>query len=519
MRIHQFFDYWAQVQPDADFAVERERRVTWAEAAQDVNRLAAGVIQSGVAVGERVGVLGWNRYESVLTYLAASKAGVVAVPLDARQTPDQWLYVLNDSRVKLLGCVRDMIPAIDALRDDLETVEQFIGGGPEDDGWENYATWGDHDAPPSVGRDVADTDPLVQIYTSGTTGQPKGVVHSHGALSAWATTVDLMGRGRPGERWLMIVPIFHISAICHLLHSVYTGGTLYILPSFDPKETVRVLSEEGIAGVVMGTPMINACLNAVPDAAERSYDSLRLIAYGGAAIAESTLRKAVEAFKCDFVQSYGATECGLVTFLSAQDHRRGMTEKPALLTSAGRPGFRTEFRVVDEDGQQVPPGDVGEIIAQSPQLMTGYWNRPEETAKALREGWYYTGDAGSIDEEGYLYITDRIKDLIVSGGRNVYPVMVENVLHEHPAVAEAAVIRVPDPETGEAVKAVVVLHDGAEASEEELIGFCAGKLAEYQKPTSIDFVDTFPRNAMGKVLKRVLREPYWAGHGRRVGGA
>lgn len=463
MRIHQFLDYWAQEQPDAEFAVEKERSVTWAKAAQDVNRLAAGIMQSGVAVGERVGVLGWNRYEAVLTYLAASKAGVVTVPLDARQTPDQWLYVLNDSRVKLLGCTRDLIPAIDALRDDLETVEHFVGGGPEDDGWEKYATWGEQDAPPSVGRAVADTDPLVQIYTSDTTGQPKGVVHSHGAVNAWATALDLMFRGRPGERWLMITPIFHISAICHWMQSVYTGGTLYILPGFDPQETVRVLSEEGITGVLMGTPMINACLNAVPDVAERHYDSLRLIAYGGAAIAESTLRRAIEAFKCDFLQGYGATECGLVTFLRAEDHRRGMTEKPALLTSAGRPAIRIELRVVDDDGHEVPPGDVGEIIALSPQLMTGYWNHPEETATALREGWYHTGDAGLIDEEGYLYITDRIKDLIVSGGRNVYPVMVENVLHEHPAVAEAAVIRVPDPETGEAVKAVVVLHDGAEA--------------------------------------------------------
>ncbi len=518
--VHHFLDYWAREQPDAEFAVQGNQRLTYGEAASAVNRLAQGIIHSGIEAGERMGFLAWNRPECVLLYFAASKAGVVMVPLDPRQTPNQWAYALNDSQVKLLFCAGEFVPAINELREELGAVERFVSLDDADpgDGWENWRRWLEQESPTPIEQPVAGTAALVQIYTSGTTGLPKGVPLSHSGLMVEVTAFDLVFKGRPGERWLIVSPLFHNSAILVAFHSVYSGGSLYIMRAFDPQEVVRAFSEENIAGTIVTPSMLHACLTAVPDVAERRYDSLRVILYAGEAIAEGTFRQAIDVFKCDFVQTYAATEAGLMTLLGPRDHRRAVTDKPVRLTSAGRPTPWTELRIVDEEGQPVPTGTIGEIVVRGPQVMMGYWNRPEETAKALRDGWFYTGDAGLVDDEGYLCIRDRIKDLIVTSGRNVYPVMVENVLNEHPFVAEAAVIGVPDQETGEAVKAVIILRDGAVADERELIEFCAGKLGEYQRPTSVDFVDTFPRNSMRKVLKGVLREPYWAGHDRQVGG-
>jgi acyl-CoA synthetase (AMP-forming)/AMP-acid ligase II len=225
-------------------------------------------------------------------------------------------------------------------------------------------------------------------------------------------------------------------------------------------------------------------------------------------------------FRCDFLQSYGLTEATqLLTFLSPADHRRALADKPALLLSAGRPALGTEIRVVDELDQLLPVGAIGEIVARGPQLMRGYWNRPDDSRAALRGGWLHTGDAGYLDDEGLLYVQDRLKDVIISGGENVYPRAVEDVLFQHPAVADVAVIGVPDERWGETVKAVVVLREGMAASADEIADYCRGKIAGFARPRSVDFVDALPRGPSGKVLKRVLREPFWAGHGRRVGGA
>ena len=228
----------------------------------------------------------------------------------------------------------------------------------------------------------------------------------------------------------------------------------------------------------------------------------------------------MDVFRCGFVQSYGMTEATQsLTFLSPADHRRGLDEQPKLLLSAGLPAKETEIRIVDDNDAPLPNGALGEIVARGPQLMRGYWNLPEESAEVLRGGWLHTGDMGSMDDEGYLYVQDRLKDMIVSGGENVYPRVVEDVLFRHPAIADAAVIGVPDERWGEAVKAVVVLRAGTTATEEDIVGFCRGKLGGFELPRSVDFVDALPRNPSGKVLKRVLREPYWIGRGRRVTGA
>jgi acyl-CoA synthetase (AMP-forming)/AMP-acid ligase II len=252
--------------------------------------------------------------------------------------------------------------------------------------------------------------------------------------------------------------------------------------------------------------------------AERRYDSLRIITYGASPISEQTLRRAMEVFQCEFVQGYGMTETtAALTYLPAVDHARALREKPELLLSAGRAVAGTEIRIVDDQDRPVPTGTIGQIIAQGPQLMRGYWNQEEATAEALRGGWMHTGDAGIMDAEGFIYIQDRVKDMIVSGGENVYPREVEEILFQHPLVADAAVIAVPDERFGEAIKAVIVLREGTTASEQDIIDFCRDKLGGYKRPRSVDFVAALPRNPSGKVLKRELREKYWAGHRRRVG--
>jgi acyl-CoA synthetase (AMP-forming)/AMP-acid ligase II len=257
----------------------------------------------------------------------------------------------------------------------------------------------------------------------------------------------------------------------------------------------------------------------VENVADRRYDVLRSIYYGASPIAESTLRGVIDAFGCGFVQSYGMTEAAqALTFLTADDHRLALAGRPDLLLSAGRPAAGTELQVVDGADSPRPAGTPGEILARGPQLMSGYWRRPEATAHALRAGWLHTGDVGRIDEDGYLFIEDRLSDMIVSGGENVSLRVVEDVLLAHPAIADAAVIGVPDVRWGEAVKAVVVLRSEMTCTEEEILAFCRPRLGSFERPRSVDFLDELPRTATGKVLRRVLREPYWAGQDRRVGG-
>jgi acyl-CoA synthetase (AMP-forming)/AMP-acid ligase II len=326
--------------------------------------------------------------------------------------------------------------------------------------------------------------------------------------------------GRPGERDLIVAPVYHAAAAITCFSAVVWGGCLYIQEDFNPIEVVRALSEEEIGVVTLVPAMIQACLVYVPDVAERNYDTLRTIVYGASPIAEDTLRKAAAVFECDFIQAYGMTETtAVLTMLLADDHRRALKDKPDLLLSAGRPAVGTEIKIVDEEDNLLPPGEMGEIAGRGPQLMTGYWNLPDESAQALRGGWMHTGDAGIVDEDGYVYVQDRVKDMIVSGGENVYPRVVEEVLFKHPAIADAAVFGVPHEQWGETVKAAVVLREEQTATEEEIIEFCRDKLGGYERPTSVDFIEALPRNPTGKVLKRELREPYWAGQKRRVAGS
>ena len=520
MRLHDSLDYQARERPDAEFAVQGTRRITYRDAQAHANQLACALVKARLAPGDRIAFLGKNSIEHLLMFFGASKAGVVPVPLNYRLAPPELRYIVNDAQAKLLIAAGDFAANADAIGSEVTTVERRIAldATPRPTNWQDYRSWLAAEPATPLDRQVAAEDDAYQMYTSGTTGRPKGAVLTHRAVTANVIqqTMGLPALA-PEERCLIVAPMYHATAAVTAFMSVFLGGCVHIQEDFNPFEVVRALSEDHINRTVLVPAMIQACLVMVPDVGERRYDALQLIGYGGSPIAEPTLRRALEVFHCDFTQGYGMTELtSVLTFLSAADHRRALQEQPGLLLSAGRPLAGSEIRIVDAQDHPVPAGTVGEIIGRGPQMMRGYWNLPEASAEALRGGWMHTGDAGFVDDDGYLYLQDRVKDMIVSGGENIYPREVEEVLFRHPAVADAAVIGVPDERFGEAVKALVVLRDGATATAEEIMEFCKGKLAGYKRPRSVEFRRLLPRNPSGKTLKRELREPYWQGHQRRV---
>jgi acyl-CoA synthetase (AMP-forming)/AMP-acid ligase II len=519
LRLHDPFDFWVRETPDAELAVQGSRHVTYREADEQVNRLANALLGAGLRAGDRFAYLSKNSIEYAYMFYAASRAGVVPVPLNYRLAPPEWRYIVDDARARLLIARGEYASAIAPVCGELTTVERLVALDADQvpSGFEDYASFvgGAPATRPAV--HVAPGDDVYQMYTSGTTGRPKGAVLTHGALTAHLSQASFALTGVAAERALVVAPMYHAAAALMTFSTVWFGGTLFIQEDFHPVHAVQAMSEERIGRALLVPAMIQACLVMVPDVAQREYPELRYIVYGASPISEATLRHALEVFRCEFLQGYGMTETtAAVTYLLPSDHRRALGGEPSLLLSAGRAMVGTEVRVVDAEDRDVPVGEVGEVIARGPQLMRGYWNLPEASEEALRGGWMHTGDAGRLDAEGYLYISDRVKDMIVSGGENVYPREVEEVLFQHEAVADVAVIGVPDERWGEAVKAIVVLREGVEVAAVEIVEFCRGRLAGYKRPQSVEFVAVLPRNPSGKVLKRELREPYWAGRTRRV---
>jgi acyl-CoA synthetase (AMP-forming)/AMP-acid ligase II len=491
MLLHDRLDYYARARGDLPFAQHDGRVLTYAEARTRANKMAHAFLAAGLNRGDRLAYVGANSIDAALLYFACSKAGIVPVPLNPRLTQGEIDFIAEDSGARLVLTEPDLAALVD------------VGNVP------------DHD--PDLRADPDDV--LYQMYTSGTTGLPKGVLLTHRSVLTNCAQVScgLSYAIEPGDRWLIVAPLFHAAAVITAFNCVFGGGCLVIQRGFDPVAVVDALAEERIALTTLVPAMIQACLVAVPDAGERDYTALRAIAYGGSVIAESTLRRAMEVFGCDFYQGFGQTESSAgLTYLTELDHRAALDGRPELLASCGQPLPGTEIRIVDGDGNALAPGETGEIVARGPQLMLGYWNRPEETADALRDGWLWTGDAGSVDKDGYLTIRDRLRDMVVTGGENVYPSEVENALLAHPAVAEAAVIGIPHETWGEAVHAVVVGRPGQQIATDDLLVHCKERLAGFKAPRSIDVVDELPRNASGKVRKNVLREPHWAGRTRGV---
>ncbi|MCU0273591.1 MAG: long-chain-fatty-acid--CoA ligase [Acidimicrobiales bacterium] len=522
MRVDQWFSFHAAARPGVPFAVGPAEGISWAEAEVRANRLARALLAAGISPGERIAYVSKNSPAMAVAIVACAKAGIVPVLLNHRLAPPEWSWILDDARCRAVIAQPAFVEALEGIRGELPDVGSWlVTDGEPATGWRSVTevTAAVADAPLPLAGD--DTAVLYQMYTSGTTGRPKGVLTTHRAALTNVAQVQSAQEYRPcaGDRNLVVAPMYHASGAITVVNASLDGLTLVIQPDFDPSAVVDALSDGGVAFCTLVPVMIQLCL-AVPGATERDYSSLHAIAYGASPIAVSLLRQALDVFGCEMGQGFGQTEAtAALTFLTKADHDAALAGAEHLLRSVGRPLAGTEVRIVDPStAEPVPVGEIGEITARGPQVMLGYWNAPERTAETLRDGWLHTGDLGYVDAEGYVYVHDRLKDMIVSGGTNVYSAEVENVLFDHPAVAEVAVIAVPDETWGETVCALVVPAAGASAPTlDDLRDFARERLAGYKLPRRLELLDALPRNASGKVQKHVLREPFWAGHDRRVG--
>jgi acyl-CoA synthetase (AMP-forming)/AMP-acid ligase II len=515
MYLTQALHRCARQTPDTPATVFGDRVRTWAQSADRIARLAAALRGLGIADGDRVAMLGLNsdRYHEYL--FAVPWAGAVVTPINIRWNPTEIAYALGDSGTTVLLVDDAFAPMLPALRDLCPGLTGVIhcGDGPTPAGALSYEDLvAHHDPVPDAHRSGDDLAGI--FYTGGTTAHPKGVMLSHSNL-----LVSSMGGGAtaggfvvPDGRFLHAAPMFHLAAIAAWLGRGLVGGTHVIVPMFSPAAVAQAIERHAVTEVLLVPTMIQMLVAHLEDE-PADLSGVRHLVYGASPISETLLARAEKHFpSAGFTQAYGMTELSpIATLLTPADHA-----DPVLRRSAGRAAVCAEVRIVDPDDVEVPAGTVGEVVVRGGQVMLGYWNRPEETAAALRGGWMHTGDAGRMDERGYVFIVDRIKDMIVSGGENVYSAEVENVLAGHPAVAACAVIGVPDDEWGERVHAVVVLAPGASATPDELREHCVARMAGYKAPRSVDFADALPISPAGKVLKRDLRAPYWAGTDRAV---
>jgi long-chain acyl-CoA synthetase len=480
------------------------RELTYAELDERANRLAHALLASGVRGGARVAYLDRSAPEIVELLFAVSKIGAVLVPLNWRLANGEMAAVLADAQAPLLiaGPSYDEVAA--GLVERLSPAPGVVVVGEE------YERWlAAHEPVDPGGRGDAE-DVIVQMYTSGTTGVPKGVLTTHRNLASTARTSVHWGFDA-GSVSLTPLPMFHIGGIGWAYCGLWHGATTVLVSEFEPGTVLDILEHQRITNAVL-VPTMLQLLAAVPGACERDYSALRSIAYGAAPITTPVLKTALRTFGCSLFGLYGLTEStGGVVALEPDDHDPGGAREH-LLRSAGRPYPWVELKIVDPaGGRRLGPGEVGEVWLRAPNVTPGYFNRPAETAAALTpDGWLRTGDGGYVDEQGYLFLTDRIKDMIVSGGENVYPVEVEDALAQHPDVADVAVIGVPDERWGETVKALVVPRRGTRPAPEDIVGFARERLAGYKLPRSVELVDDLPRNPSGKVLKRELRERYAA---------
>jgi long-chain acyl-CoA synthetase len=479
-----------------------ERGLTYRELDERSNRLAKTLLASGAGEGSRVAYLDRTAPEVIELFFAASKIGAVTVPLNWRLALAELAAVVSDARPPVLIAGESYATVAEELARGLSPAPALIVAG--DDYEHRLAA---HDAVDPGGRGESH-DVVLQMYTSGTTGTPKGVLTTHRNMAACAETSPWWGFGSDSVS-MTPLPMFHIGGIGWAFLGLWNGATTVLVRDFDAPAVLDILEGQRVTNAVL-VPTMLQLLTAVPGAAERDFSALRCIAYGASPITTAVLRAALRTFRAPLYGIYGLTETtGGITQLEPADHDPD-GPRQHLLQSAGRPFPWVELRIADpETGAERASRQAGEVWLRAPNVMAGYSNRPAETAAALTpDGWLRTGDGGYVDEEGYLFLTDRIKDMIVSGGENVYPIEVEEALSHHPEVAEVAVIGVPDARWGEGVKALVVRRPGASCTSDELVAFARERLAGYKLPRSVEFVEDLPRTPTGKVLKRELRDRY-----------
>ena len=504
-------DLGAAARGDQDMFVLGDDRTSWNEMQARAGKVANALAAEGVGSQDRVAFIDKNSVEYFEVLYGCAYRNAVTVAVNWRLAPPEMAYIVNDSQATVLIIHEEFADHLTAFRGDLAHVTTIvvIGDGGDD---ASYAAWSDAHGPECEKTPSTDGDVCSQLYSSGTTGHPKGVQSTNANFQALFATVDWDMDEE--SRNMAVLPFFHIGGGGWALFGMVNGATTFTVRDFDPAGVLRGIETEGISHAIFVPAMLQFFLMVPTDSIDLS--SMERIAYGASPITEDVLVKSMAQFGCEFFQVYAMTETtGAGTTLPPEDH--GGDADPKLLRSAGKPIRGMEMKIVDpETGEEVPDGEVGEVWMRHDGNMLGYWNLPEETAKALPgDGWLRSGDAAYL-EDGYLYIHDRVKDMIVSGGENVYPAEVENALMGHEGIADVAVVGVPDDRWGEVGKAFVVPAGDTAPSAEEVIAFARERLAGFKCPASVEFLEAIPRNPAGKILKRELRDPYWEGRDRQV---
>jgi acyl-CoA synthetase (AMP-forming)/AMP-acid ligase II len=494
----------AAERPDAVAVAFAGVDATWSTLVGRVHRLAAALRAAGIAPGDRIAVLDLNHPAAIELTLACAQIGAANAVVNFRLAPPEIVYVVTDSRARLLFVGPEFTAVVDGLRGELDTVERVVRVGGDNDEYEAFLA---AQEPDPDHHPAAPDDCFVQLYTSGTTGFPKGAMLTNRGVAALSGCMAADMAMAAGDVVQVAMPLFHVGGMSWALLGLSCGATIRILRTPDPAAVLDDLANGSTHTFVV--PALLAAMLRVPG--ERTFPALRIVLYGASPIPLPVLRACVALFPGRMMQVYGMTEAsGGVTLLPVADH-----ENPDVahrLVSAGRPMTGVEIEIRDPaTGDPVPVGEPGEIWVRFASLMSGYWGRPEATAATITpDGWLRSGDGGHVDADGYIYVTDRIKDMIISGGENIYPAEIERVLAEHPSVGDCAVIGVPDDRWGEVPKAVVVPAPGRTVDVDALLGYCRTHLAAFKCPKSVDLVDELPRNPTGKVLKKDLRKPYWA---------
>jgi len=508
----------ARAQPDAVAFSFEGRNTTFEEFNLHTNQVANALLAAGVKKGDRVCYLGKNSDHYFELFLGAAKMGAVTTPIGWRLAPPEIAYIVNDSRAPFFFVGPEFTGAAkEVLKNapDVKTTIAMEGGVSQ---WQSFESWRDAQpaTPPQIKLEPSDI--AIQLYTSGTTGRPKGAMLMH---SNFIETHHILKNAKiDWNTWttddvsLVAMPVAHIGGSGWGLWGLRAGARNVVAREFNPGQVLDFIATERISKIFLVPAAIQIVLRD-PRARQTDYSRMKHVGYGASPIPLDLLREAVEVFGCGFAQMYGMTETtGTIVALPPEDHDLNGNQR---MRSAGKPLPGVEVAVLDEAGNKLQPGQVGEIATRSPWNMAGYWNLSEATAKTIdKDGWLRTGDAGYLDDDGYVYIHDRVKDMIITGAENVYPAEVESAIYGHPDVADVAVIGVPDEKWGEAVKAIVVPKPGRAPDPQDIIAFARSRVASYKAPKSVDFIEALPRNASGKILRRELREPFWAGKERRV---
>lgn len=496
----------ALVRPQGIATVEGDIQRTWRETEQRVVRIAAGLSRLGVSAGDRVAILAANSTGYYETLYALFALGAVAVPLNTRLAAPELAFQLADAGAAILVADGMALLMLDELHAagattlvSLDPAKPLPGAQAD---LEQLATC----SAPIELPDIPSAALAAIFYTGGTTGLPKGVMHSHASL--FATAANLIMQLQLDEDCVVLhsAPMFHLADFATFVVTMLAGRHV-IIPTLDDVTILDAIERHGVTHSFTVPAVIDRIARS-PDLGGRNLSSLKVLGYGGAPMPWGAFLNARKTLPdIEFVQGFGMTEMPSVTFLGARHHREGAD--PQRLRSAGQAGFGYTIRIVNRDGNEVPHGTTGEIVGRGDNVMLGYWNRPQETATTLKKGWLHSGDAGHMDDEGFVYITDRFKDMIVTGGENVYSIEVENMVSTHPSVLECAVVGLPDAKWGERVHAIVTLHPGAALDAEALVAHCRGQLAGYKIPRTLNIHQgPLPRSAAGKVLKRELRQTY-----------